>query len=152
MRQKRLLVRPICEPTMALNVMRMPPDLGGVSIPSYSAGFLLEALGKIYRGPRCEVYGRWIFVSVRPRMRRTVFRFKVTLGRFRISMLSKMYQYRCLCVQGERRELQNAQRPQGVQFRGRVSLPSRCETRNSESWRVNLWINYSRQSQQPLLD
>ena len=39
--------RPICEPTMALNVMRMPPDLGGVSIPSYSAGFLLEALGKI---------------------------------------------------------------------------------------------------------
>ena len=39
--------RPICEPTMALNVMRMPPDLGGVSIPSYSAGYLLEAMGKI---------------------------------------------------------------------------------------------------------
>lgn len=39
--------RPICEPTMALNVMRMPPDLGGISIPTYSAGFLLEALGKM---------------------------------------------------------------------------------------------------------
>ena len=44
---EEVIGRPICEPTMALNVMRMPPDLGGVSIPSYSAGYLLEAMGKI---------------------------------------------------------------------------------------------------------
>ena len=44
---QEVIGRPICEPTMALNVMRMPPDLGGISIPTYSAGYLLEALGKM---------------------------------------------------------------------------------------------------------